>query len=155
MTFWDRAAGLWSLVPPRTRTALVRLANHRVSLGVVGLIDDGEGRLLVLDHRFRPRWTWGLPGGFVRAGERLDAALEREIREETGLRIAVDPAPFDVEHLVGPALVSVALRARMVGGTAIALSPEIREARWVQPGEQPPETYPHHAALIDGLRKPG
>ena len=30
---------------------------------------------------------WSLPGGLVEAGERLEAALERELLEETGLRI--------------------------------------------------------------------
>ena len=35
---------------------------------------------------------WSLPGGLVEAGERLEAAITREVFEETGLR--VNPGPI-------------------------------------------------------------
>jgi len=44
-----------------------------------------EGRILLLRHEKGDRDVWLLPGGGVRVGESLIRALQRELREETGL----------------------------------------------------------------------
>ncbi len=46
-----------------------------------------DGRLLLL--RRADNGQWGLPGGSVEIGETVTAALEREVREETGYEVAV------------------------------------------------------------------
>jgi ADP-ribose pyrophosphatase YjhB (NUDIX family) len=60
-----------------------------VGVGAVILV---EGAVLLV-KRGRPPMAgqWTLPGGTVEAGETLDAALIREVREETGLHIDVGP----------------------------------------------------------------
>lgn len=50
------------------------------------LISDAQNRVLLKRH---PQRGWEFPGGKVEVGEDLIGALLREVREETGLEIAV------------------------------------------------------------------
>lgn len=53
---------------------------------VGALISDGKGRVLLVRTR---KWSdrWGIPGGKIKRGETAEAALRRELLEETGLQI--------------------------------------------------------------------
>lgn len=55
-------------------------------LGVGGLVIR-EGKVLMVQHNYGDlNGCWLLPGGHVEDGENLDAAVEREVMEETGIR---------------------------------------------------------------------
>ena len=55
---------------------------------VGAVVHDAAGRLLLIRRGTEPgRGLWSVPGGRVEAGETLAAAVEREVREETGLRV--------------------------------------------------------------------
>lgn len=59
----------------------------RPLLGVGAVIFD-HGRVLLIERGQEPlKGWWTLPGGLVETGERLDHALRREVREETGLEV--------------------------------------------------------------------
>ena len=58
--------------------------NRPISVGVLALIDSAGA--LLMDRR-SDCGRWGLPGGAIAPDEALEAALVREVREETGLAV--------------------------------------------------------------------
>lgn len=82
-------------LPVRLRLQLIRIVAPSHTVGALVFLEH-DGHVLVLRQRHRTGWT--LPGGLVDRGENAATAAEREVREETGLRIAVDaPATTVVE----------------------------------------------------------
>jgi ADP-ribose pyrophosphatase YjhB (NUDIX family) len=69
---------------------------------VGAVVHDATGRLLLIRRGQEPSLgLWSLPGGRVEAGESLEQAVEREVREETGLRVRAG-APVGRVQIQGP-----------------------------------------------------
>jgi 8-oxo-dGTP pyrophosphatase MutT (NUDIX family) len=60
-----------------------------LTLGVRGLVRDGEGRVLLLKHTYTAGWH--MPGGGVERGETCEDALARELVEEAGVELTSRP----------------------------------------------------------------
>ena len=65
------------------------LISRPMTLGVRGLVLDGEGRVLLVRHTYSRGWH--MPGGGVEAGETMLTSLARELAEEGN--IAMEEAP--------------------------------------------------------------
>jgi len=63
----------------------------RPIVGVGAIVFDGDRVLLIRRAQEPLKGEWSIPGGVVESGERLDAAVIREVREETGLDVEVGP----------------------------------------------------------------
>jgi mutator protein MutT len=58
----------------------------------VGAVIVDDGKVVLIRRRYEPlKGHWSLPGGMVEIGETLEAALAREMLEETGLVVEVGP----------------------------------------------------------------
>jgi 8-oxo-dGTP diphosphatase len=106
------------------------LTNAAIRPRVCGLCIEND-QVLMLKHEpgFRMPYFWLPPGGGVELGETLEAALEREFVEETGLKIAVEKFLFvnQFVHLPFHALEFFFLVRRIGGSLAVGYDPEFEQ----------------------------
>ena len=77
----------------------------RIAVGAVVLDESVPGETsILLVRRARPPMAgrWSLPGGRLEFGERIEAAVRREVFEESGLDVQVGPLVEVVEVLDPP-----------------------------------------------------
>jgi len=155
---------VWRLFPPRLAGFLKGLLARKWLVGAVAVMIDestGSPEVLLVEHSYRPRGSWGLPGGSLEStpgdptkprnedspDDVIEAALRREVLEELGIEITVigllriDAVPY-IEEEPGPYRLDfyfrcaprdgfAALRYRLASGQATHSSPEIRQVRFV------------------------
>ena len=106
----------------------MRLGQRRFTVTAGAFVFDEEGRILLLEHEFRPDSRWGIPGGFLSKSEQPDAALRRELREEVKLEIT-DVEFLFVRTLPRPRQVEIYFACK-AASTPVPSSFEIRKAGW-------------------------
>ncbi len=67
----------------------MRFFQDQFLVGVTGVIFNEKDEILLFKHTYRTH-AWSLPGGYMKGGEHPREALEREIKEESGLVVSVD-----------------------------------------------------------------
>ena len=145
---------IWRRLPGSIRGRLVRTGQRRFTVTAGAIIFDAEGRVLLLEHVFRPDSGWGLPGGFLNKGEQPEAALRRELREEIGVDLEEVEMLF-ARTLPRPRQIEIYFKARAIG-TPKPCSFEIRKAEWFTIDNVPAELSKDQRRLIQrALTKPG
>lgn len=76
-------------LPKAWQLRLMRMSQTRFLVGVTGIILNDKREILLFKHTYRSH-AWSLPGGYMKMGEHPKEALEREIKEESGLVVSVD-----------------------------------------------------------------
>ena len=110
------------------------------------IIFDDEGRVLLLEHVFRPDGGWGIPGGFLSKGEQPETALRREMREEIGIELEQVEVLF-ARTLPRPRQIEIYFTARAIG-TPQPCSFEIRTAEWFKIDNLPADLSRDQRRLI-------
>ena len=106
----------------------MRLTHARFTVTAGAMIFNDANEMLLLKHRFRAGSGWGLPGGFIEAGEQPIDALRRELREEIGLEVE-DVKVFAARSFKKPQQVEVLFRGR-ANGPVTPRTMEIERAEW-------------------------
>lgn len=143
----DFFGAVWRHLPSPVRYRLIRIGQQRFTVTTAVTIFDEAGRVLLLDHVFRPHSGWGVPGGFLNNDEQPEEGVRREIREEIAIELE------DVEILFARSLgrlrqVEIFFRARAVG-VPQPRSFEIRRAEWFTPDALPPDLSKDQQRMIE------
>jgi len=133
-------------MPGTIRRRMVRMGQSRFTVTTGAMLFDDDGRILLLEHVFRPDSGWGIPGGFLSRSEQPQDGLRRELREEVSIEID------DVEFLFArtlprPRQVEIYFRARVIGDPKPS-SFEIKQAQWFTLNELPEELSNDQRRLI-------
>lgn len=100
----------------------------QLATAVICLVHRGDDILLVRAHNFRGNF-YGLVAGFVETGETLEQAVEREIAEETGLRVR-NIEYFGSQPWPYPNALMVGFYAEYDSGDIRIQHEELKEAAW-------------------------
>ena len=106
-----------------------RLEYPRIAPAVITLIINDEGKILLAHNKKFAAGLYSLIAGFAEAGENLESAVAREIREEVGIEVngiryvVSQPWPFPQSLMMG-------FTARHKSGEIRPDGIEIEDARW-------------------------
>jgi 8-oxo-dGTP pyrophosphatase MutT (NUDIX family) len=115
------ALALWKCFPPRLAGFLRNLLTTKWTVGAVAVILDEEvnpPEVLLVQHSYRVKGAWGLPGGSLESGlgspqepskeesrdDIIESSLRREVFEELGIEInivrlaKIDAVPYVPEE---------------------------------------------------------
>jgi len=129
----------WEALAPRAAGGAGRA---RVAQAVVR---DAQRVLLCERRELR---GWELPGGAVRPGERDEDAVVREVREETGLEVAVVRVVGRYERSGFRAHTAIVFECAVTGG-AIATSRETPRVAWFDVAALPDTIFPWFRTPLD------
>lgn len=151
---------VWKRFPPRLAGFLRTLLTTRWAVGAVAVIIDeavDPPEVLLVEHSYRAKGAWGLPGGSLESGLRsplassgdesrddvIESSLRREVFEELGIEIEIlriakidavpyvpeEPGPYrlDFYYRCLPRQGFSALRDGLRSGVIKPRSPEVRQ----------------------------
>ena len=127
---------------------------HRNPQLTVDAVIKKNQKIVLIKRKQEPyRGQYALPGGFVEYGETVEAALRREVFEETGLVVKIkslvgvysDPDRDPRGHVV-----SIAFAADVVGG-ALAAGSDASDAMLWDIADLPPLAFDHEQIISDSL----
>jgi 8-oxo-dGTP diphosphatase len=138
---------LWRGLPRTWRRRAVRVTQRKFTATAGAVVLDAEGRVLLLEHVFRPGTGWGIPGGFIQRGEQPEETLRRELREEVGIEVDdLELAFVRTLRIVDQVEVFFRCRAR---NEPSARTLEIRTFAWHRPDALPRELSRDQRNLIE------
>ena len=158
------ALRVWRLFPPRLAGFLKGILARKWLVGAVAVMIDestSPSQVLLVEHSYRAKGTWGLPGGSLEStpgdparprndtlpDDVIESALRREMLEELGIEITVisllridaipyvseEPGPYrlDFYFRCAPRDGFAAFQHVLSSGQTKPFSPEIRQIRFV------------------------
>ena len=132
-------------------------ADHTVDAVVFGVdLEERDLKILLIERgrEGEPFFGhWALPGGFINIDEDLDDALERELEEETGLRVSYIEQLYTFgkpDRDPRGRVISTAYMA-LVRPTEVTGQDDAAKAEWKSVKDLPPLAFDHKDIVYTGL----
>ncbi len=109
----------WLQLPAWLQWRLVSLWTPKYRVAVAAILMNAQQQILLCEHTYRRDYPWGLPGGSLKAREDPVQAMEREIFEETGLKIRVDRPLMAISAVESPQISIIYLCCLSEGESAV------------------------------------
>ena len=136
---------IWGKTPYFLRMRIIRATQPKFTVSVAAIITNEKREVLLLDHVLRPFSSWGIPGGFIEAGEQPENAVRRELFEETGLELTESKM---IRMHTSNRHIEILFRARSEG-VATVKSREIKDVGWFAVGTMPEQMSAAQKRLIE------
>lgn len=102
---------------------------------------EKEGKILLARHVQRNQSIYACIAGFVEAGETLEQAVAREIKEETGLTVR-NVRYFGSQSWPFPSQLMIGFTAEYESGEIKLQADELNDAQWFDPSDCPASPQP-------------
>ncbi|HHC79711.1 MAG TPA: NUDIX hydrolase [Flavobacteriia bacterium] len=132
----------------------IRLSVDAVVFGY----EDGKISVLLIKRKFQPfKNEWAIPGGFVKNTESLEASVERELQEETGIKINYleqlytfgNPSRDPRGRVVSVAYVGL-VRPNMF---KISAATDAKQVQWFNINDLPKLAFDHKEILATAVKR--
>jgi 8-oxo-dGTP diphosphatase len=85
---------IWRLLPMWAQILLSRIIRPKFQVFSAAVIFDNDNKVMLVKSTYQRFHPWGVPGGSLNYGEPPDAAVIREVWEETSLKVEVKSLLF-------------------------------------------------------------
>lgn len=123
-------------LPRRTKIFLDHIVARHFLIGMIAIVVNDAGDVLIVKHTYRPSLPWGFPSGWLKRDESPPEAMAREVKEETGFNVNFVKV-LATKTGISPLRLDVWLLYAAAGGD-FRPSSEVTEYRWIQPDSAPP-----------------
>lgn len=134
------------------------MIRHSLPYAVAGIIRNPNGEILLMRRKNTSHYEgfYGLPAGHGEKGENMYEALEREVKEETGLEVTTSHL-IHVIHATGgneTDYLHLLFKTECLPGDPVIAEPDkCSDLLWTSPDSLPDNTVPYIRAALISIQK--
>lgn len=139
---------IYKVLPVSLRLRISFLLNDKLLVGITAFVLKNKKILLVKNTY---QYHWSLPGGYIKKGESIAVSIERELREEVGLKVKMQKILNIKNNANG--IVDIVVICNVIGGKLISDGKEVENAAFFDVDNITEEVLNIHIPYLNIYRK--